>query len=318
MEKSAKAWLIAAAILVLIGALIFLGVMAMLKWDFQKLSTVKYETSETLLTENFRDITIVADTADISFVPSETAKVVCHEQKDMKHTVSVTDDALSVELIDTRKWYHYIGISFDTPKISVYLPQDIYGTLSVVSSTGDVEIPNDFKFEGIDIKLSTGRVVERASVSGNMKIETSTGDILVEGASAIDMELVVTTGHVTVSDVICKGDIQIEVDTGRATTTDVSCRNLTSSGDTGDIRLKNTIAEGKFAIERDTGDVIFEHSDAAEIFVETTTGNVKGSLLTEKVFLAQTDTGRVDVPKTMAGGRCEIITNTGDIKITLG
>lgn len=42
---------------------------------------------------------------------------------------------------------------------------------------------------------------------------------------------------------------------------------------------------------------------------------MKGSLLSDKVFLMQTDTGEVDVPKTVTGGKCEIITDTGDIRI---
>ena len=42
-----------------------------------------------------------------------------------------------------------------------------------------------------------------------------------------------------------------------------------------------------------------------------------GSLLTDKVFITDTDTGSVDVPKTPAGGRCEIKTGTGDIKMEI-
>ena len=57
--------------------------------------------------------------------------------------------------------------------------------------------------------------------------------------------------------------------------------------------------------------------DAAEIFVETDTGDVKGSLLSEKVFIPKSDTGDIKVPKTVTGGRCEITTDTGDIKIEL-
>ena len=56
---------------------------------------------------------------------------------------------------------------------------------------------------------------------------------------------------------------------------------------------------------------------AAEILIKTDTGDVKGSLLSEKVFVVQTDTGSIDVPKTVSGGRCEITTDTGDIKISL-
>ena len=75
--------------------------------------------------------------------------------------------------------------------------------------------------------------------------------------------------------------------------------------------------EEKFDIERSTGNVKFSDCDAAELFVETSTGDVKGSLLSAKVFIVKTDTGSADVPKTITGGRCEIETDTGDIKITV-
>ena len=75
------------------------------------------------------------------------------------------------------------------------------------------------------------------------------------------------------------------------------------------------LPQKSFTIERSTGNVKFDRSDAAEIFVKTNTGNVTGSLLTDKVFTTQTDTGDVSVPKTVTGGRCEIKTDTGDIKI---
>ena len=106
-----------------------------------------------------------------------------------------------------------------------------------------------------------------------------------------------------------------DVTTGKTDIDNVSCRNLFSDGDTGNITLKNVIAAEKFDIERDTGDVKFEDCDAAEISVETDTGDVTGNFLTDKVFLTETDTGRIDVPKTVTGGRCEISTDTGDIKI---
>ena len=63
------------------------------------------------------------------------------------------------------------------------------------------------------------------------------------------------------------------------------------------------------------GDVEFNGCDADEIYVKTNAGNVTGSFLSNKVFIVDTDTGSVDVPKTETGGRCEINTHTGDIKI---
>lgn len=319
MSKITKIWLIIAASLVLVGCIIFGGVMTMLKWDFTKVSTGKYETHNYEIDENFNNISIVTDTADIVIVPSENQKtsVVCHEQKNVKHSVTVQSSKLVIEIVDARKWYEYIGINLGTPKITVYIPQGEYGALFVKSSTGNVEIPKEFKFENIDISESTGNVTNYASASENIIIKTNTGNIRVENVSANTLELSVSTGGVTVSNVTCEGDVKIKVSTGKTNLTNIECKNVISSGNTGDISLKNVNAAEKFSIERSTGDVKFDGCDAAEVFVKTDTGDVTGTLLSEKVFIVETDTGKVDVPKTVNGGRCEITTDTGDINISI-
>jgi len=291
----------------------------MLKWDFTKLSTVKYETNNYEITENFNNISIITDTADVVFVPSENQKasVVCREQKNMKHSVTVQNGKLVIEVVDTRKWYEYIGINLGTLKITVYIPQDEYGALFVKSSTGNVEIPTEFKFENIDISESTGNVTNYASASKNIIIKTSTGNIRVENVSAGTLDLSVSTGGITVSNVTCEGNVKTNVSTGKTNLTNIECKNVVSNGNTGAISLKNVIAAEKFAIERSTGDVKFNGCDAAEIFVKTDTGDVTGSLLSNKVFVVETDTGSADVPKTTTGGKCEITTSTGDINISI-
>ena len=46
-------------------------------------------------------------------------------------------------------------------------------------------------------------------------------------------------------------------------------------------------------------------------------GDVVGTLLTAKIFIPSSSSGDVEVPKTVTGGRCEIVTDTGDIRISL-
>ena len=319
MRTRTKVWLIIASSLVLIGCIIFGGVMTMLKWDFTKLSTGKYETNDYEIAEKLNNISIVTDTADILFVPSENSKasVVCHELKNAKHLVKVQNGKLVIEIVDTRKWYEHIGINFGTPKITVYIPQGEYGALFVKSSTGNVEIPKDFKFESIDISESTGNVTNYASALEKIIIKTSTGNIRVENVSAGTLDLSVSTGGITVSNVTCEGDVTVGVSTGKTHLTDIVCKSVLSNGSTGDITLNNVIAAEKISIKRSTGDVKLDRSDAAELFVETDTGDVTGTLLSDKVFVVETDTGSVDVPKTITGGKCEIITSTGDINISV-
>lgn len=93
--------------------------------------------------------------------------------------------------------------------------------------------------------------------------------------------------------------------------------NISLETDTGNILLDNIIATGKLAIETDTGNVKFEACDASEVIIETDTGNVMGSFLTDKVVFAESNTGKIDIPKVIADEKCEIITDTGNIKITI-
>ncbi|MBQ3552384.1 MAG: DUF4097 family beta strand repeat protein [Clostridia bacterium] len=319
MRKATKTWLIIAASLVVVGLIMFAVVMSEYKWDFTKLSTGKYETNIYEISEEFSDISMNTDTADIIFALSNDGKcrVECYEEEKAKHFVEIQEDTLVIKMIDEKSWYDYIGINFGSPKITVYLPKVEYTSLFINESTGDIQIPKNFKFDSVDISLSTGDVNFFASASELIKIKTSTGNICVESACAGELDLSASTGGITVSNVICGGDVNIKVSTGKTNLTDIKCKSLTSSGDTGDISLNHVIAAEKFLIKRSTGDVKFDGSDATEIFIETNTGDVMGTFLSEKIFFVSTDTGSVDVPKSITGGRCEITTDTGDIKLDI-
>ena len=268
MKKSTKIWLITATSLVALGCIMFSVAMTKIHWDFTKLSTVKYETNTYEVTDDFNSISMLTDTADILFVQSDDkiCKVVCYEMSDMKHTTTVQNNTLTINVTDEREWYDHIGITLGSPKITVYLPKTEYDSLAIKEDTGDIEVPKDFKFGSIDIA-------------------TSTGDI-------------------TVSGVTCEGDLKINVSTGKVNLTDIKCKSLISDGSTGDFSLKNVIATEKFSIERSTGDVKFDDCDATEIWVKTDTGDVTGNLLSEKIFITQTSTGDVLVPKSTNGGKC--------------
>ncbi len=317
--KKIKTWLIIAFSLIFIGGIFFGGIMTMLKWDFTKLSTSKCITNSYDITDDYKNISITNTSADIVFVPCEDSKssVVCHEWENAKCSVTVKDNTLIIEMNDTRRWYEYIGFSFDTPKITVAIPKGEYGTLSIKGKTGDANIPKDFIFKSIDISKTTGDITNCASALEGIKLETTTGDISAKNISANSLDLSVSTGKIIAESITCNSDIKLTVSTGDVNIANVQCENIYSDGSTGDLVFKNAISKGKFSISRSTGDVIFKGCDANEIFVKVTTGDVKGNLLSEKLFVTNTSTGDVNVPKTTSGGKCEITTSTGDIKITI-
>lgn len=300
MRKTTKTALIIAASLTVVGMVLFSVVMSIQKWDFTTLSTGKYIRNSYEISDGFHNLSIGTDTADILFALSdnEICKVECYEKEKTKHSVSVKEDTLCIQMVDERSWYNYIGIDFGAPSITIYLPKTEYTSLLIKGSTGSVELLKEFRFKDVDISLSTG-------------------DIHVENVFADTLNLSTSTGKITAANVNCNGNTTVNVSTGRTYITDITCNNLTSSGSTGNISLNNVIATGVFSIRRSTGNVKLNGCDAAELNIETGTGNVAGSLLSDKVFITETATGKIDVPKTTTGGKCEIKTSTGNIKFSI-
>ena len=312
-----KKWILAAVALVIAGAVICLAAAAAMHFDFGKLDSGKYETNTYEVKEIFRSISVTGSAEKVFFRPAEDGKcrVVCLEEEHLRHEVTVAGGTLTVKSLDSRKLADHLGLYTRSPEITVYLPERVYSELRIATDTGDITIPADFVFDSIAIQGDTSDVTCLASAKNRLEIAISTGDLSLAAVTAGSIDLKTTTGQVRAESVNCEGDVHIRVDTGTVKLQDMTCRNLTSEGTTGDLTLDRVLASDSFSITRGTGDVEFNESDAASVFVRTETGDVSGSLLSEKVFLIETDTGKVEVPKTITGGRCEISTDTGDIRI---
>ena len=120
-------------------------------FDFTKFSTQKIETNTYEFNEDFDNIFVNVETASVTFVPSDNdvCKIECVEEESLKHSAKIQDDTLTISAVNNRKWYDYICINFWLPKVTVYLPKEVYASLSVETVTGNVEIPDKFIFETI-------------------------------------------------------------------------------------------------------------------------------------------------------------------------
>lgn len=299
MNKGKKVWFTVAAVFIAVGAVAFIGAFASLRFDITKLSMQKYKTNCYELSEEFDNIAINAETATVKLLPSneDKCRIECFEEEKLKHSASIQDNTLTIDTVDSRKWYDYIGFSFQTPTITVYLPNVEYAALSVKLQTGDIEIPDTFRFETVSVTGSTSAIACYASATKWIEISTTTGSILVDSSITGDMKLSATTGSIKLKQVVCN--------------------HLVAENRTGGILFENVIAEDSISVENTTGGVRFEGCDSADIRIKTSTGSVKGSFLSDKVFAVSTATGKVSVPDSAGGGKCEITTSTGDIIIEI-
>lgn len=299
MNKTTKVWIIIAVVLTVLGLAIFAVSMASYDWNFSELNTEEYITTSCRLKGDFDEIFIDVDTTDIEFAPAteDECSILFFESEKVRHYAQVRNGTLFIGIEDNRKWYEFIQIVSKAPKMTVFLPQEEYLSLSIENDTGDLLIPKDFSFNKVEIDCDTSDISWSSSVNDIMKVETDTGSVNIYSA------------------VLSR--LNISTDTGDVKLSDLACDRIYCESDTGDISLKNTVATNKFTISSDTGDVRFQKSDAAEMYIKTSTGDVRGTLLSEKVFLADSSTGNISLPKTTSGGKCEITTSTGDIKIEI-
>lgn len=296
----------------------------------------KSEVRTQTITEDFKNISIATDTSAVTVLPSNDGecKVVSKEKSGVTHTAEVSNGVLKIGVSDTRGWF---GKLF-TPAMSVtvYLPKSVYGSLSVECDTGDVKICNalnlgdayistdtgDVELEGIvsqniTVKVDTGDVsLDGVKAVGKIDVKTDTGDVELESSSASRLSVATDTGKTEIEG--CDAaELTVRSHTGDVNLDTVACILLGIELTTGDVSLEQVSAKGKFEITATTGDITFDRCDAASVFVKTSTGDVRGSFLTDKIIFADTKTGKVDVPKLTSGGKCEITTTTGDIKITI-
>ena len=319
MKTAIRIILIVAACLVTLGVLTLVGALAIGGWSFAAVQP-EYETVTYDVAEPFSVIRVDVDVDDVTFrlAADGRCRVEVDEEKNVAHNVAVKNDTLSITLEDEREWYErWTFFAVESPKMTVYLPENTYDALTLKTDTGDVTLPGDFTFGALDVTVSTGDIVCRAICEGEARFHASTGGVTVADTTLGALTLSQSTGRAQIRSVACAGAVSLKASTGRTTVTDLTCRSLVSDGSTGNVTLDGVLVTEKMTVERSTGNIELKGCDAAELFLKTSTGDVSGTLLSPKIFFADTSTGHVDVPRSTTGGPCEIKTSTGDIEITV-
>ena len=226
-------------------------------------------------------------------------KVVCPEKQDgsLFHTVTVSDGMLRIRRRGKRKWYQYIGVSLGSPEVEIYLPEREYGTLTLCSTAGSIQVDEGFLFESASLESVSGSIRMCSDVKGLLTAESTRGSLTIENAAPETLSAGSISGGIALSH-IRSGEVSVRSTSGRMELTDV-------------------IAAAGLYAESDSGSVAQDGCDGSTIRIETTSGSVKGTLLSDKLFAADSTSGKVEVPRSAAGGECEITTVSGSIAIEI-
>ena len=166
---------------------------------------------------------------------------------------------------------------------------------------------------GINLKLDLYLTVEAIE---SLTINQSTGDIYLETNVLSDLKIEVSTGDILIKNTSIGRKVTVDGGTSNVNLENVSCDELVINVGTGDTKLSNTRVTNDFNFTSSTGDLIFDSFDAKNIYVESSTGSVTGTIISRKIFYCTSKTGNVSVPETYEGGICKITLSTGSINIS--
>lgn len=305
MKTSKKIALIVAAGCILLGGALML--ISRPRGGFQSLEfpQATFETKTHAISESFEHICIQEMSADVRFLPSEDhqCRVICQDREGLTHTVGVSDGTLTVGCIDSRdKWYEHIGFfwgrNWEAATVTVYLPAQEYGALTLQTTSGNVSIPEGFTFGEARLATTSGEIDFAGTVSNRLQIDSTSGDIELSHTVCGSVEIATTSGDVEVSD-LASDTLTSRTTSGEMTLSAVQVRNLAE-------------------LEAISGDIALEHSDAGSFRIKTTSGDIEGALLSGKNFVTHTVSGDVRVPPSDSTANvCEVTTTSGDIWITV-
>lgn len=319
MKKSKRTALITAAAMIFAGIGIAVGAMAAMDFDFSNLTAGSFGTKTFAVDEAFYNISVNGEECDVQFYPSESgAEVICRANESEAYTAKVKDDTLYIERREDCERYWYIGIYRNKAEISVCLPENDYQSLAVNTQGGDIAVPEAFRFESVSLKSNSGEIEMSASSGGDLTVMSESGDIHIVGTDSQLLSAQSSSGEVTLEKVSAEEYIQVKTKSGDIELSDARSKAFEIAAGSGDISFWQVIAEDNIHAESGSGDIRLKNSDAKELWIKSHSGDVSGTLLTDKVFLTDTASGSVSVPKSASGGKCEIITKSGDIDFKIG
>lgn len=338
MSKT-KTALLASAACVVLGLALGLAGFARAGFDWLKLDNTVMKTQTVAITQPFSDLEVEGAECEIRLVPSPdgVCRVTSTADERIALTAQVEGDALVVARTDSRPWFHWFGIHFQTSSLTVALPQREYRRLSVVSASGGVRVPADFSFAQADVRTASGEIAYAARTGGALTLKTVSGDLSVSGATAQEAALTTasgelrldglradrltvstTSGDLAADGLTVAGEAKLIAVSGGIELRNAVCGSLTVSTTSGDLETEDALVDGALNVSTVSGGVELERSDAGSLSLRTTSGDVSARLLTGKRFETATTSGSVRVPGDSAGaGTCQVRTVSGDVRIEI-
>lgn len=319
MKQKKRSVTVLAIILLCIGLVFVLASLILSSFNLSFISSLQFADVSHPITQVFDSILIEEIDCNVVLLPSQdgTCTVISQEVPHLFNTVSVEDGTLTVRRRDERAW-HERALVFGAadPTLTVYLPEAQYDALTVRTTSGSIRTQAPLAFRSVRLKSVNGGIELSAAVKDSATLSTTSGSISAHDLQTATLTASSADGAIdlhrvsadTLNVVGVSGDVHL--DDG------VSARELYVEAADGNIILTAVNVTESLRIEGVSGNVAIFNTEFAAAYVETSSGNVTGTLPSEKQFDVQTASGVVLHPASGGVAPLRIRTVSGNVSFS--
>lgn len=230
---------------------------------------------------------------------------------------SLVVDGAAGSILDVDTSFTFESAQLTLSSGDIHFRASLTHDLSARTSSGDIRLSGCHVGGNTQVDASSGGIALSGLKTKVLAANGSSGDILLEDIHAQAIQTSAYSGSITLSGCEVEQDVSVQATSGEMELSEVTALSLTGNASSGDFRLYSVFINGQLSLETTSGSIFLDSSDAQSLFLRTSSGEVSGTLLSPKFFITHTSSGMVEVSDPDPdGGRCEVTTSSGDIKIT--
>ena len=322
MKKSTKISLLVSLILVIAGAVcIFISLLGA-GFDMRKFSNMTFEKKVFEITENFDGLHINEENDNIELYLSDdkTCKIVCYDSDEVYHEYNFNDDGrLMIFYRDNRVWYEKCFTLMENKKIQIYLPDKEYKELAIHSVNSNIDVPNSFTFEQINIHTVNGKISLNCDVAkwrifaNDFQEKTGYSRLNCNVTEGVSVE---TTNGVILLTGEINGKIHADTVNGKIIADNIKNADSADFSTTNASIDINADVIKKLDVHSTNGSIQFSVKNSDRINMETVNGKITGTVPADKKCVARSTNGKISVPNRVDNdGDFYFQTVNGDVNI---
>ncbi len=166
--------------------------------------------------EQFDHVEIDTENADINLQVTEDKPFVELVNKD-KYNLKVNVEGNTLDIEVEQPWFNWFSFdfTFNTPKLNVYLPKEVYEKIEVKTNNGTIDVKN-LEVNELNMKSNNGKIIVKDVKSSLIYSESDNGEIIIENSTGKIIGQT-SNGDVIITKDVIDQPIQLETNNGDVT-----------------------------------------------------------------------------------------------------